>query len=137
MPIKLIELEREEAKKEAIKLAKEASRKAKAVLKKKSSVKGTFSNPNSNKNDINDLQEDIEVSKIKVKDSNTVSKGVTTTASIKAENARSVVNSMKSISSNSTKNHLSKITVSTQGESEMFNSSNPSVNNGQVVSIYN
>ena len=135
MPIKLIELEREEAKKEAIKLAKEASRKAKAVLKKKSSVKGTFSNPNSNKISINVLQEDIKVSKIEVKDSNT------TTTSITAENSRSVVNnSIKSISSNSTKNHLSKTIVSTQGGSgsDMFNSSNGAVNNnGQVVKIYN
>ena len=120
MPIKLIELEREEAKKEAIKLAKEASRKAKAALKKKSNVKETISKPNANKSHITDLQED-KVSKVKVKNSNPVSNGVTTTASITAENSRSVVNSMKS---NFTKNLFNKTLVSSEGLGEMFYSTN-------------
>ena len=120
MPIKLIELEREEAKKEAIKLAKEASRKAKAALKKKSNVKETISKPNANKSHITDLQED-KVSKVKVKNSNPVSNGVTTTASITAENSRSVVNSMKS---NITKNLFNKTLVSSEGLGEMFYSTN-------------
>ena len=110
MPIKLIELEREEAKKEALKLAKEASRKAKAALKKKSNVKETISKPNANKSYITDLQED-KVSKVKIKNSNPVSNGVTTTASITAENSRSVVNSMKS---NFTKNLFNKTLVSSE-----------------------
>ena len=120
MPIKLIELEREEAKKEALKLAKEASRKAKAALKKKSNVKETISKPNANKSHITDLQED-KVSKVKVKNSNPVSNGVTTTASITAENSRSVVNSMKS---NFTKNLFNKTLVSSEGLGEMFYSTN-------------
>ena len=120
MPIKLIELEREEAKKEALKLAKEASRKAKAALKKKSNVKETISKPNANKSYITDLQED-KVSKVKVKNSNPVSNGVTTTASITAENSRSVVNSMKS---NFTKNLFNKTLVSSEGLGEMLNSTN-------------
>ena len=120
MPIKLIELEREEAKKEAVKLAKEASRKAKAALKKKSNVKETISKPNANKSYITDLQED-KVSKVKVKNSNPVSNGVTTTASITAENSRSVVNSMKS---NFTKNLFNKTLVSSEGLGEMFYSTN-------------
>ena len=123
MPIKLIELEREEAKKEAIKLAKEASRKAKAALKKKSNVKETISKPNANKSYITDLQED-KVSKVKVKNSNPVSNGVTTTASITAENSRSVVNSMKS---NFTKNLFNKTLVSSEGLGEMFYSTNLSL----------
>ena len=121
MPIKLIELEREEAKKEAIKLAKEASRKAKAALKKKSNVKETISKPNSSKSNITELQEDIKVSKVKVKNSNPVNNGVTTTAFITAENSRSVVNSMKS---NFTKNLFNKTIVSAEGLGEMFNSTN-------------
>ena len=120
MPIKLIELEREEAKKEALKLAKEASRKAKAALKKKSNVKETISKPNANKSYITDLQED-KVSKVKIKNSNPVSNGVTTTASITAENSRSVVNSMKS---NFTKNLFNKTLVSSEGLGEMFYSTN-------------
>ena len=120
MPIKLIELEREEAKKEALKLAKEASRKAKAALKKKSNVKETISQPNANKSYITDLQED-KVSKVKIKNSNPVSNGVTTTASITAENSRSVVNSMKS---NFTKNLFNKTLVSSEGLGEMFYSTN-------------
>ena len=120
MPIKLIELEREEAKKEALKLAKEASRKAKAALKKKSNVKETISKPNANKSYITDLQED-KVSKVKIKNSNPVSNGVTTTASITAENSRSVVNSMKS---NFTKNLFNKTLVSSEGLGEMLNSTN-------------
>ena len=120
MPIKLIELEREEAKKEALKLAKEVSRKAKAALKKKSNVKETISKPNANKSYITDLQED-KVSKVKVKNSNPVSNGVTTTASITAENSRSVVNSMKS---NFTKNLSNKTLVSSEGLGEMFYSTN-------------
>ena len=122
MPIKLIELEREEAKKEALKLAKEVSRKAKAALKKKSNVKETISKPNANKSYIyiTDLQED-KVSKVKVKNSNPVSNGVTTTASITAENSRSVVNSMKS---NFTKNLFNKTLVSSEGLGEMFYSTN-------------
>ena len=120
MPIKLIELEREEAKKEALKLAKEASRKAKAALKKKSNVKETISKPNANKSHITDLQED-KVSKVKVKNSNPASNGVTTTASITAENSRSVVNSMKS---NFTKNLFNKTLVSSEGLGEMFYSTN-------------
>ena len=119
MPIKLIELEREEAKKEAIKLAKEASRKAKAALKKKSNVKETISKPNANKSHITDLIQEDKVSKVKVKNSNPVSNGVTTTASITAENSRSVVNSMKS---NFTKNLFNKTLVSSEGLGEMFNS---------------
>ena len=120
MPIKLIELEREEAKKEALKLAKEVSRKAKAALKKKSNVKETISKPNANKSYITDLQED-KVSKVKIKNSNPVSNGVTTTASITAENSRSVVNSMKS---NFTKNLFNKTLVSSEGLGEMFYSTN-------------
>ena len=89
MPKKLIELEREAAKKEALKLAKEAVRKA--VAKKKSKDKAK-----------DELQEDIKVPNVEVKDTNIVSKGAThtatasTTSNITSESFQHVVNKIKS-----------------------------------------
>ena len=120
MPKKLIELEREAAKKEAIKLANEARRKA---AKKKSKGKETPSNPK------NEIQEDIKVPKVDVKGPSSISKApstttTTTTSSITAESLQHVVN--KITRNNSTPNDVNN---KTNVEGKMNNSTDGSDNN--------